>query len=87
MLALEEKLTLSGQHSYSPCTIKAAHFEQALTKISPSVSKMVGSLIHHATWNARISDLLPYEILIALPFSPEQDIRVYENLAKELKAA
>lgn len=40
MLALEEKLTSLGQHADSPCTIKAAHFEQALTKISPSVSKM-----------------------------------------------
>jgi len=87
MVALEEKLTLSGQHPDSPCTIKTAHFEQALTKISPSVSKMVGSLIHHATWNARIFDLLLYEILIALPFSFEQDIRVYEKLAVELKAA
>lgn len=55
MVALEEKLTLSGQHTDSPCTIKTAHFEQALTKISPSVSKM--------------------------------DIRVYEKLAEELKAA
>ncbi|PKI68786.1 hypothetical protein CRG98_010843 [Punica granatum] len=39
MVALEEKLTPSGGSS-DPWTIKARHFERALSKISPSVSKM-----------------------------------------------
>ncbi|PKI45007.1 hypothetical protein CRG98_034602 [Punica granatum] len=39
MVALEEKLTPSGGSS-DPWTIKTRHFEQALSKISPSVSKM-----------------------------------------------
>lgn len=40
MVALEEKLTSCGA-SDTLWTIKTRHFERALSKISPSVSKMV----------------------------------------------
>lgn len=43
MAALEEKLTSGSSCSSKPTpwTIKKAHFERALSKITPSVSKLV----------------------------------------------
>lgn len=42
MAALEDKLISSKSYSdVTPFTIKLTHFEQALSKISPSVSELV----------------------------------------------
>lgn len=41
MAAVEEKLTSLASWSSSPCIIKETHFEQALAKITPSLSDKV----------------------------------------------
>lgn len=56
MTALEEKLTsVSSNLESASCTIKMTHFERGLTKISPSVSEKVFSVIIFKTNNYDVS--------------------------------
>ncbi|KAL6275192.1 hypothetical protein ACE6H2_018793 [Prunus campanulata] len=60
MAAVEEKLTSLASWGSSPCIIKETHFEQALAKITPSLSDKKLSKIPFSIASP-VQDLQEYE--------------------------